>query len=1419
MPTLARRLVAQGSLVEVHSPELRARLTNLAAVAGDHAPTELPPVLSGTELQLQLDGIFDSVPPSQPNAPPPLTVVIKVGAQLPESPPGGEEDQSSTKLQQPSGSAAFQRDLVNMLKLQASGSATFQRDLVNQVQEELASCSFHVLPCAVDAIDDESLGQRMRVSCSVPLLDINQRLPAGGVLAISVMETATGRTSSALPFAFRTRSIDESSLLISERNDSSADQDGEAADEWQYARRRQVYGHPSITATSCALRERNEQSRLQLELQAYDEKGCARTDGKLPFSYTLHVATRGNVCSSAEVEAETLIQGPVDLPGQDDGKYHLLVECPPLEGDCAMYTLVLRLDGVRILDLPITLFPLCMQIEEHPNVLRTQRPRDGKELQRLNGAIRRNLTSSITLTKLASKKPVGGSTDRDLPAVTAASLRLLVLKLGTAQVTESHMRNRLQRQATAIDFMDKDDDDRKTADADSEEGSKASAVKVQFSFNGEVVGSASAQAAYKDVDIDLVEGALVFKAPKGMARDAAAALPVLGRLRKVADVANDLAASSLEGRIKWSPDWQVASLFGVQTPGDSFEVRVKEQPAITFRVTPTTFKFVPELGLRVRTLSPPLLVGTLTKVGEDGLCELVVDGPADVPQVRCKIDTQPDAVSLVGTTEFLAGEPVIIWLGSQLIDATVVQDMPQPGCHRLQRRADPTVADVKAAAPDPETVEGTGEKGVKWQVDERHGDERSDKSEVFELVLNEFNHCTARTAHHDTHLDAQAYLEAVRELCAQIIELHGSWMNVANAQQIPIEDALSMGLRTMPVDQGTGLAMLGFDELSVRGLDDLVSNLSDESNIGSPPRLPPLLLAADNGTGKSIFLQKLAYRLAHHASSASPLLPLLLPATAVASALQEVYEEQGDIRHLSVEGIFRELVPEALKQLRRSGSAMPKMLAGGRASFEDTLIAAFRMRRVALLIDDLHGASQYSDVVSLFLRSMQGCGLFTLAASRHETIDRSLLHRFTLVTLADLSLDEQRSIVHACLRPHGLDAQQTETGKADASTLPDFFEHVFSQTFLRNGHDEKYVELFRDKEQRKTIENAHLRDEFKKADGSYDENQCQQYCSRQSTRIIQSVKPDKVQSEYLTGLEALLTKRGYEVLTAVNKLYLSNRKLGGHEIASRLVDPMVFTPTLTPDESKLLTRVLEKLVDLLRQADQEVMLAGPSKGPTTRFEGPPSALWRTICSRTDELYRTCEKLLPVAEACLQVLVDELSEACGDNAIVCKGLAPLKDPVRIHQKAVLEYGSRFANQLPEACVIDVLRTRLIARDADAILRVLKYISELHETQMEVTITSGSHAGMKVVVVLSCLRLKNKFSYLSLDPAHFRNLLFNLRLEVIEPAKMKGSTFMEVQVHHEKILQFNEESGAHGTYEFFRAALCATLRSQALMIHIP
>ena len=74
-------------------------------------------------------------------------------------------------------------------------------------------------------------------------------------------------------------------------------------------------------------------------------------------------------------------------------------------------------------------------------------------------------------------------------------------------------------------------------------------------------------------------------------------------------------------------------------------------------------------------------------------------------------------------------------------------------------------------------------------------------------------------------------------------------------------------------------------------------------------------------------------------------------------------------------------------------------------------------------------------------------------------------------------------------------------------------------------------------------------------------------------------------------------------------------------------------------------------------------------------------------------------------------------------------------------------------------------------------------------------------------------------MSLDPAHFRNLLFNLRLEVIEPAKMKGSTFMEVQVHHEKILQFNEESGAHGTYEFFRAALCATLRSQALMIHIP
>lgn len=106
---------------------------------------------------------------------------------------------------------------------------------------------------------------------------------------------------------------------------------------------------------------------------------------------------------------------------------------------------------------------------------------------------------------------------------------------------------------------------------------------------------------------------------------------------------------------------------------------------------------------------------------------------------------------------------------------------------------------------------------------------------------------------------------------------------------------------------------------------------------------------------------------------------------------------------------------------------------------------------------------------------------------------------------------------------------------------------------------------------------------------------------------------------------------------------------------------------------------------------------------------------------------------------------------------------LKDPVRIHEKALDDYVGDFDdwsddNVIPEACVNDVLRCRVIAKDSSALLALEKMIKD------------ESLEGFKL------LRTKNKFSAKDLSPTHFRCMLNNLQFE-----HEGRSTFVELQVN--------------------------------------
>ena len=104
-----------------------------------------------------------------------------------------------------------------------------------------------------------------------------------------------------------------------------------------------------------------------------------------------------------------------------------------------------------------------------------------------------------------------------------------------------------------------------------------------------------------------------------------------------------------------------------------------------------------------------------------------------------------------------------------------------------------------------------------------------------------------------------------------------------------------------------------------------------------------------------------------------------------------------------------------------------------------------------------------------------------------------------------------------------------------------------------------------------------------------------------------------------------------------------------------------------------------------------------------------SLLWNVLIHRTDELYVSHEDLHSTWEAALHALI-------GTSAITLQP-ANLKDPVRVHEKAMdsyIELLDNFNNEtvIPEACITDIIRCRAIADSPVHASRVLKQLEEGH-----------------------------------------------------------------------------------------------------------
>ena len=294
------------------------------------------------------------------------------------------------------------------------------------------------------------------------------------------------------------------------------------------------------------------------------------------------------------------------------------------------------------------------------------------------------------------------------------------------------------------------------------------------------------------------------------------------------------------------------------------------------------------------------------------------------------------------------------------------------------------------------------------------------------------------------------------------------------------------------------------------------------------------------------------------------------------------------------------------------------------------LNTAFSFRRVVLLVDDLHTEVHAGPLLAAALLKLQQAGLTVIVGSCAEAIQSSLRGMFTVLAMRQLDKMEQSYIVGQYMRQ--ADKTQTSTQL--------FFEHVANFTGLRMGHDLLYATLCTTPNEKSLVERARVPDHFKLPTGLWNPQMVLHF----GQRVIEPILAEP-RSAYLVGIHNSMRKSRLS-LTRLDEHWSAAVKDGPEAVtlvATRMLDEDVCgAEELDAKEAKALRTVVVRLANLAvvhnltaPPASQAVAIHGVA------FAGPPSVLWKTICSRTDELYRLNEALHPAATAYLEKLVKDL----------------------------------------------------------------------------------------------------------------------------------------------------------------------------------
>ena len=483
-----------------------------------------------------------------------------------------------------------------------------------------------------------------------------------------------------------------------------------------------------------------------------------------------------------------------------------------------------------------------------------------------------------------------------------------------------------------------------------------------------------------------------------------------------------------------------------------------------------------------------------------------------------------------------------------------------------------------------------------------------------------------------------------------------------------------------------------------------VHNMDDMSKILVAPapqrsegvfEVQPVLIRANPGTGKTWSLQQLVFK--HTQSqlfSSEPvkLVPLLVTAQTLAHNLhsQSMGSESEDLS----EAVKRagEKMTDGVNKFTQASSQQPNLVLEyiqmEYANFPcicAMLKIALEMRALVLFLDGIDEAARFKyQIEDLVLNHTDLTGLRKVVTSRPEGVR---LHRLApthvVMNLKPPTNDQQHKVI----------SQQIKDDE--------FIQNLYNMCKARTLLDKAYSKGFAEKEDRDVIEGRKFVDRFKLETETGETNKfdpsLRQSCVNNS-RIV-SLQKDNTHMRSKSILTATKFFHSMGLLSAIDIVLgrhfgqqLTNEAMRDKprtklEVEKNRYDHLVSVNSNATDKRG--HAIVASEVNLRQDIALLVKLCMLMYEITDQQVFNASNMWDRICSRTDEILEVAEIIKPFFDEVVEKII-------GDTGQCHAEFGPLKDPLRIHEKAQNDYSKRFSdNELPESIVFDVVRATIVA----------------------------------------------------------------------------------------------------------------------------